>query len=187
VAAGGRGHRPYGDASPINDHRTLEAPLATVHRAPSCLLSPAGRFRDAAIDRQLREIQADGPIVGFERHLAQPLDHPKLDPLVATIPKRGRRAGTVGDLLVGATEHQNLHQLLEDDPVGDTGTVAAQRVARLPLWEQGSELLEDRLDDVWWDGGHGHPPSGSLEDSPDDRAYRVRFLRRPPLPYPRGL
>ena len=117
MAAGGRGHRPYGDASPINDHRTLEAPLATVHRAPSCLLSPAGRFRDAAIDRQLREIQADGPIVGFERHLAQPLDHPKLDPLVATIPKRGRRAGTVGDLLVGATEHQNLHQLLEDDPV----------------------------------------------------------------------
>jgi hypothetical protein len=27
------------------------------------------------------------------------------------------------------------------------------------LGKQGTELLEDGLDDVWLDGGHGHTPS----------------------------
>jgi hypothetical protein len=27
-----------------------------------------------------------------------------------------------------------------------------------PVREQGTELLEDGLDDVWLDGGHGHTP-----------------------------
>src|SRR5829696_1094922 len=44
------------------------------------------------------------------------------------------------------------------------------------LGQQGFELLEDGLDEVRWECGHGFSPSsGSLEDSPDDRASRVRF------------
>jgi hypothetical protein len=37
--------------------------------------------------------------------------------------------------------------------------VATERVVLVPFWKQGEELLPDRLDEVWWDSGHGHPPS----------------------------
>ena len=69
--------------------------------------------------------------------------------------KRGGRARPVGDPPVGAAEHQDLDQLLEDHPVGDAGAVAPERVARQPLRYQGRELLPDGLDEVRWDGGHG--------------------------------
>src|SRR5215208_178389 len=46
----------------------------------------------------------------------------------------------------------------------------------LPLRYEGRKLLPDRLDEVRWERGHRHPPSsGSLENSPDDRASCVRF------------
>ena len=43
--------------------------------------------------------------------------------------------------------------------------------------QQGEELLPDGLDDVWWQGGHGACSfcSGSLEDSPNDRASVSAF------------
>jgi len=44
---------------------------------------------------------------------------------------------------------------LEDHLVGDTGTVAAERMIHVVFGQQGAELLPDRLDDVWWYGGHG--------------------------------
>jgi len=89
---------------------------------------------------------------------------------VASAPEGSGRARSVGDPPVGATEEQDLHQLLEDHPVGDARPVAAERMVRFPLGQQGPELLEDGLDDVWLEGGHGHTPSrsGSLENSPDD-------------------
>ena len=92
------------------------------------------------------------------------------------VAQRGGRAGRVGDPLVGAAEHQHLHQLLEDHPVGDAGAVATQRVAHVPFGEQGGKLLPDGLDEVRWDGGHGNAPSsGSLEDSPNDGTSRARL------------
>lgn len=62
-------------------------------------------------------------------------------------------------------------------------------MARLPLRYQGRKLLADGLDEVRWERGHGYPPSsGSLENSPDDRASRVRFpLRVVITTYPRKL
>src|SRR3712207_2654566 len=60
--------------------------------------------------------------------------------------------------------------------------MATQGVVRLPGGQQGTELLPEGLDDVWWQGGHGVCSfcSGSLEDSPDDgvsaSAFRVGVL-----------
>jgi hypothetical protein len=94
----------------------------------------------------------------------------------------GRRAPLLGYLLVGASEDEDPQELLEDHPVGDVRAMAAERVVRLPLRQQGRELLPDGLDDVWWQGGHGNPPSGSLENSPDDGAsVPVSHPNAPPI------
>ena len=58
----------------------------------------------------------------------------------------------------------------------------------LPFGQQGRKLLEDGLDEVRWKRGHRRTPSsGSLENSPDDRASCVRFPFRVIVPYPRKL
>ena len=43
--------------------------------------------------------------------------------------------------LVAAAEHQDLHEPVEQDPVGDAGTMAAVRVAVDVRGEQGIELI----------------------------------------------
>jgi hypothetical protein len=56
---------------------------------------------------------------------------------------RGRRAGGVGDALVGAAEPQHLQGLVEHDPIIDATAVAAQRMGRVELgtdWQQGGEI-----------------------------------------------
>src|SRR5215210_2232009 len=80
---------------------------------------------------------------------------------------------------VGTAEDQYLEELLEDHPIRYTGPMAAQRMIRFSLGQQGTELLPDGIDNVWLDRGHGHTPSsGSFENSPDDRVYRVRSANR---------
>ena len=64
-----------------------------------------------------------------------------------------------------------------------TVLVAAKRMIRLSLWQEGSKLFPNGFDDVWLDSGHGLAPSqwGSLENSPDDRAS-VSVLHSDVLP-----
>ena len=91
--------------------------------------------------------------------------------------------------MVGAAEHQNLHELLEDHPVGDARPVAAWRTIHLRFWQQDGELLPDRLLlDVWWERGHGISPSSGSLVTPQTierpaPAFQVDVLR----PYPRSL
>ena len=67
-------------------------------------------------------------IVGLQADLPQPVHMHFLYPLLAPTTQRALRARLVGDPLVGATEHQHLDQLLENDSVGDTRAVAVQRM-----------------------------------------------------------
>ena len=77
---------------------------------------------------------------------------------------------------VGAPEHKDLDQFLEDDPLGDARAVASERMVGAVLGQQGRKLLPDGLDDVWWQRGHGYPlSSGSVENSADDGTSRARF------------
>src|SRR5215213_10204739 len=49
----------------------------------------------------------------------------------------------------------------------------------LPFGQEGGKLLADGLDEVWWERGHGRTPSsGSLENSPHDRAACARLSSR---------
>ena len=141
---------------------------------------------DATVDSHPRRpyFEADDSVIGFARHLLQSVHHPRLDPLVASAPERGSRALLVGDPPVSAAEHQHLDELLKDHVIGDAGAMAAEGVVCLPGGQQGEKLLPDGLlFDVWWQGGHGTYSfySGSLENSPNDRAsvsaFRIGTLR----------
>ena len=85
--------------------------------------------------------------------------------------------------------YQNLHELLEDHPVGDARPVAAWRTIHLRFWKQDGELLPERLLlDVWWERGHGFSPSSGSLVTPQmiERpapAFQVDVL----CPYPRKL
>src|SRR3712207_2851685 len=47
------------------------------------------------------------------------------------------------------------------------------------LGQQRFGLLPDGFDDVWWERGHGYPPSsGSVENSPDDGNISCPFFMR---------
>jgi hypothetical protein len=120
--------------------------FAAVDRGTPGHLAAAGGLGDRAVDGDLVEDKADGPVVGLQRDLLEPGEDAELDPLVAAVADRGGRAGRVGDRLVGAAEAQELHHLVEDDPVADAWAVAAQRMVRLvlrPLGQHGRELAPE--------------------------------------------
>ncbi len=56
------------------------------------------------------------------------IHNPELYPLVPPATQGALRALLVGDPVVGAAEDEHLHQLLEDDPLGDTRAVASERM-----------------------------------------------------------
>jgi hypothetical protein len=69
----------------------------------------------------LLHLQAEQPVVGGQYGQARLLGDPRGDPFVAAAAQRGRRAAVVGDAAVAAAEHQDLNELVEDDPVGMRG------------------------------------------------------------------
>ena len=69
-----------------------------------------------------------------------------LDPLVAPAAQRTRRTRSIGDPLVGTTEHQDLNQLIEDHSIGYARPVAAERVVGFSVygllgWTKGPDRL----------------------------------------------
>jgi hypothetical protein len=95
-------------------------------------------------------------VVGFERHLPQLLHRSGADPLVAPTTQSGRRTRTVGDSFISAAENQDLDELVENQPVGHSVTVAAKGMnVRLSFGQQGAELLSDGLDEYGGMAGTG--------------------------------
>jgi hypothetical protein len=145
VAVGRRGDRAQRDAARVGNDRAFQALLATVDRARSGDLAAAGRLGDAPVHRQVVKFQTEQPVVGAKHGTPKPFGHPEGDPLVAAAAQGGRRAGLVGDATVAAAKHQDLDELVEDDPVGDARAVAAQRMGVLAGGQQGGELDSQRL------------------------------------------
>src|SRR5918995_3401206 len=104
VAVGPRADAPYRNTLPVHRRRALGAFLAPIHRAFAGLLSPARRFGDAPVHRHILKLKTDESVVGRERYLPERLHHPKLDPLVASVPNRGGRTPFLGDPTISATE-----------------------------------------------------------------------------------
>src|SRR3954447_19696142 len=161
------------DAFCVHHRRAFDASFSPIHRASSRFLPTARSLYDAPVHRQISQFEADEMIVGIEGDLPEILHQSQFDPLIAPATQRALRARVVGDPFVGTPEHQDLDQLAENHPVGDARPVTSERMVRLSLGQEGTELLEDGLDDVWLDGGHGthsFSRSGSLENSPNDGA-----------------
>jgi hypothetical protein len=77
----------------------------------------------------VRQLQAEQLVIGGQHEQAQLLGDPGGDPFVAAAAQGGGRAGVVGDAAIPAAEHQDLDELVEHNPVGDAGAVAAERMA----------------------------------------------------------
>jgi hypothetical protein len=152
---GGCGDRGQRDAGGVGGQGALQALFAAVHRAAPGHLAAAGGFGDAAVDGQVVQLQAEDAVVGGQHQQVQPLAQAERDPLVAAAPQGGGRAGGVFDAAVAAAEDQDLDELVEDDAVGDAGSVAAQGVGVVVWGQQGGELVPQGLDDAGWQGGHG--------------------------------
>jgi hypothetical protein len=60
----------------------------------------------------------------------------------------------IGDATVAAAEHQDLDELVEDDPVGDARAVTAERVVDLAGAQQRGDLDPRRFQDGGWHGRH---------------------------------
>src|SRR5215207_1828544 len=174
VVTVGRGaDGPQRDAFSVHHRRALDPPFASVHRASTCFLPTTRGLRYAAVHRQVRQLEADEAVVGLQGDLPESLHHSELDPLVTTTAQGALRARLVGDPFVGAAEHKDLDQFLEDNPAGDAPPVAAEWMIGLSLGQESLELHPDGLDDVWLNGGHeaySFSRSGSVRNSPDDGA-----------------
>jgi hypothetical protein len=60
----------------------------------------------------------------------------------------------IGDPGVAAAEHQHHDELVEHQPVGDPGPLAAQRMMDLTGGQQGGDLDPEGFQDRRWQGRH---------------------------------
>ena len=152
---GWRGDAPDRTAGCVGHQRAFRAEFASVDGRLARCLTAAGCLDQAAVHGDLLELEPDDAVVGLQAQLLQRREDPGSDPFVPAGAYRGGRARVVGDLDVRGAEHQSIHELVEDDPVGDPRPVATQRVGVDNGWDQCLELVPDRLNEPRWDGGHG--------------------------------
>lgn len=144
MAVGPGRHCPKRDTLGLNDGGALAALLATVDWAARGGVAAAGGFGDAPVDGEVIKLQADHAVVGLQHQQLQGGEDAQADPVVAAVADGGSRAGLVGDLAVAAAKHQDLHQLVEHDPVGDASPVAAKGmvgVVGAAVGQQRTELV----------------------------------------------
>src|SRR3954452_997430 len=154
AGVGGRGQRGERHPGAVGELGALESELGPVHRAAPGALTAAGGLRDAPVDGDVGQVQADQPLVGGQHRAAQPVEEPGGDPLIPPAAQRGGRARRVGEAFVAAAEDEGLDDLVEDDVVGDAPAVTAQRMPVDAGRDQGEELLAQRVKDARWDGRH---------------------------------
>jgi hypothetical protein len=149
AAVGHRRDRAKRDAARVGDDRAFQALLATIGRAGSGDLAAAGRLGDAAVHRQMVQLQPEDPPVGAKYRQAGAFGQPEGDPLVAAAPQGGRRAGGIGAAALATAKHQDLDELVEQHPAGDAGAVAAKGMVDLADRQQRGELdpQRSRIDD----------------------------------------
>src|SRR5215204_1290196 len=180
VTVGARRDHREGYAVGVHHGGAFDASLPPVHRAFARLLAPARSLRDTSIDAHIGHLQADDPIVGFQSDPLQGVHHASLDPLVAPPTQRSGRAPLVGDPPIGATEYENLDELLEDYVIGNAGTMTAERMIHSSFGQQDAELFPDGFDDVRLECGHGGSPSNR------EASATPRMIEDPCPPYMRS-
>jgi hypothetical protein len=100
------------------------------------------------------QLQAEQLVVGGQHGQAQLLGHAGADPLIAAAAQGGGRTGGVGDAAIPAAEHQDLDEVVEHDPVGDAGAMAAEGMGVGAGGQQGGDLDPEGFQDRRWQGRH---------------------------------
>ena len=77
------------DAAALDQQGPFHAGLAAGQRGSAGAFPAAGRLRDAAVDRELLQGQADDPVIGLAGDLLQLREDPGPDPLAAALADRG--------------------------------------------------------------------------------------------------
>jgi hypothetical protein len=142
--------RPSGIGVPVDQQGSFHALFAAVDRRRPGDLSAAWCLGDTAVDGDIMQDQAHDAVVGLQRDGPQLREYPGGDPFVTAVADRARRAGLVGDGLVGAAEPQDLHELAEHDLIVDAAAVTSQRVRRIEhgaIGQQRRELVPQRVDE----------------------------------------
>jgi hypothetical protein len=127
---GGWPRPPLPQAGYPGSQRRWSACGPACHGRPGCARRRGrrrGRWCCAPVDGEVIKLQADDAVVGVQHQQLQGGEDAQADPVVAAVADGGRRAGLVGDLAVAAAKRQDLHQLVEHDPVGDASPVAATK------------------------------------------------------------
>src|SRR5699024_6692591 len=128
------------NSAAVHEQRSLETRFAAVDRAASGVFSSARCFDDASVDHEVVQVEADGLVVGLEGQAVELFEDASAYPLVATGAHRGRRAGLVGVLLIGAAQDEARQKFVEDDPVRDAWPVTTQGVVDVSFGKQRLEL-----------------------------------------------
>jgi hypothetical protein len=115
---------------------------------------PPQGLGDAAVHRQVLQVQAVQAIVGGQRQAVELVGHAQGDPLIPAAAQGRGRAGVVGDAAITAAKDQDLDELVEDDAVGDALAVAAEQVVDLAGWQQRGDLVSEGFLDAGWDRRH---------------------------------
>jgi hypothetical protein len=102
----------------------------------------------------VRQFQAEQLVRGGQHLQAESFGDPGGDPFVAAAAQGGGRAALVGDAAVAAADHQDLDELVEHDPVGDAGAVAAERMGVGAGGQQRRHLDPERFEDGRRQGRH---------------------------------
>lgn len=147
VPVGRRLHTTQWDPVTIGQQGTLGAQFPSIYRGFARFFTTARSLDQAAIDAHLLKVKPDDAVIGFQAQLLELVEDARLDPFVSSATDAGGRTRRVGDALIGGTQHQDLDELVEDDPVGNAWTVTTQRVRVDVFGEQRVELVPQRFND----------------------------------------
>jgi hypothetical protein len=164
-------------------------PCARSRRAacarPACVAGLARVVAGFEVHRDLVEHQADDAVVGIQGDLFELGEGPEPDPLVATGPGGGRRAGALGDALVGAAEPQRPVPGITYAADGGTA-IARETDVSLP-WTKTTEVPRDYsfISVSAQNAGSGATPAESPRRRSRPRDHVLRPLRHRLLLRPR--
>jgi hypothetical protein len=117
VPVGRSGDDHLWDSRRIDRYRAFESLCAAVAGKASGHLAAARGRGDAAVDAQIREVQADHAIIRADHEAEQRVHHAGSDSRIPAATQGGGRNRRVGNALRGTPKDEDLHERVERDPV----------------------------------------------------------------------
>ena len=157
VAVGAVGGPADRDAVAIRGDGPLPAALVAVGRVRPGALAAVGSLVQRAVEGHVVEVEADDPVECGERRVLELVEHPGIDPLVAS-----GSQGRVGDLVVEdrfdvhprRPGHEPDEQTPQAQPVRDPRPMAAEPVRPIRRWKQRLDRCPDGIEHLGLERAH---------------------------------